>query len=518
MSVNYAEQVRRHAVRTPDRPAVLDGDVAFSYVELDARVSRLARGLTEAGVQRGDRVALLVDNSYRPLETMLACARAGFIYVPLDFRLAESDVRAILGDCEPRAVLVDRPYLAVAEAVRADLPDVALWLTDAGPGERPADFASYDELVTSANARPLDVDVTDDELLCIIYTSGTTGRAKGVTTSHVQSLDNAMGVILGAGIDPSTRFLISYPHNSAGTVHHVWGPVLMTGGCIVMTDVKQFSAERFFTIVEEQGITHCQLVPTMVFRLLDHPDVKRYDLSSLRTMGYASAPIPPERVRQALELFGPILLQMYGMTETTSHAAILTKADHVRAASGDEHLFASCGRPAMGVEIRLVDDHDEPVPTGEIGEIAMRGRWLTTHYWNDPVRTAETIRDGWLYSGDLGRMDAEEYLYIVDRKKDLLITGGAKVASTEVEAVLYSHPAVLEAAVIGIPDREWGERIHAVVSPRPGESLEARELIEFCRARMAHFKSPKSVDVRPELPRTSTGKIAKSELRKEFAS
>ena len=507
MSVNYAEQVRRHALRRPARTAVIDGDLELTYADLDERATRLATALLAAGLRPGDRVALLMDNTHRPVEVMVACARAGFVHVPLDFRLTADDVRAILADCLPSAVIVDEPYLAVADAVHPDLPGVAVWARGAG---------GYDELLAAGGTRPPDVEVHDTDVFSILYTSGTTGRAKGVTATHQQTLDNAMAVIAATGIGESSRAIVSYPHNSAGTVHHVWGPVLVSGGLLVMTDVRQFRADRFLALVERHRVTHCQLVPTMLFRLLDHPDRDRYDLSSLQTVGYASAPIPPERVREALDAFGPTLLQMYGMTETTSLATVLSPADHVRAAGGDEHLFASCGRAAPGVEITLQDDGGRPAPVGEIGEIVMRGRWLTTHYWNDPDRTAETIRDGWLHSGDLGRMDAEEYLYVVDRKKDLLITGAAKVASTEVESVLYGHPAVLEAAVVGLPDREWGERIHAVVAPRPGHAVTADELIAFCRERLAHFKCPKSAEVRAELPKTSTGKLAKGVLRDEL--
>jgi acyl-CoA synthetase (AMP-forming)/AMP-acid ligase II len=502
VSVNYAEQVRRHALQRPARPAVIDGELELSYADLDARATRLATALLAAGVRRGDRVALLMDNTHRPVEVMIACARAGFVHVPLDFRLTADDVRAILGDCEPAAVIVDEPYRQVADAVRPDLPGV--WVCGA---------AEYDGLLASGSSDAPRADVDDTDVFSIIYTSGTTGRAKGVTTTHLQTLDNAMAVIAATRIDGSSRAIVSYPHNSAGTVHHVWGPILIMGGALVMTDVRAFRADRYFALVEKHQVTHCQLVPTMLFRLLDHPDRDRYDLSSIRTVGYASAPIPPDRVREALDAFGPKLLQMYGMTETTSLATILAPADHVRAAEGDEHLFASCGRAAPGVEIRLVGDDGGPVPVGEVGEIVMRGRWLTTGYWNDPERTAETVRDGWLYSGDLGRMDDEEYLYVVDRKKDLLVTGGAKVASTEVEAVLYAHPAVLEAAAIGLPDREWGERIHAVVAVRPDHAVTPEELIVFCRERLAHFKCPKSAEVLAELPKTSTGKLAKGALR-----
>lgn len=512
MGLDYGEQLRRHAAATPDALAMIDFGREVTYRELNARVNRLANGLAAAGVRRGDRVAGVVDNGGVPYETMLACAKAGFVWVPLDFRLSTEDRAAILADCGASAAVVDGPYLESVEAIRERLPSVRLWLSTE-PGERPG-FASYHALADGASEDEPGIDVPDTDLLCILYTSGTTGRAKGVTITHGQTLLNSASAVIVCDIGPDTRYLVSYPHNSAGTVNHVWGPTLLMGGAVVIDQVKQFDAERYLTLVERHRVTHGQLVPTMLFRLLDYPDIGRFDISSLQTLGYASAPIPAHRVRQASEVFGDILVQLYGMTETSSHVTILSKRDHRDAMQGDERLLSSCGRAVWGAEIKLVDDSGAEVGPNELGEIVLRGPWITSGYWNDPERTAEAIRDGWLYSGDVGRMDERGYLYIVDRKKDIIITGGANVASTEVEAAVYDHPAVLEAAVIGVPDDQWGERVHAVVSLRPGSTVTEDELIAHCRERLAGFKCPKSVEIREELPRTSTGKLAKAELRR----
>jgi acyl-CoA synthetase (AMP-forming)/AMP-acid ligase II len=512
MAVHYAEQLRRHARRSPERLALIDHGRSSTYAELDARVDDLARRLAHRGVSQGDRVAVLVDNGAVPLEVMLACGRVGAIYVPLDFRLSAGDVRGILSDADPVAVVVDEVYRETIEAVRGDLPGVALWVLTS---ETPVTgYVRYADLGAGhgpdAWAAP---DVLDADPFCILYTSGTTGRPKGVVFTHGQAYDNAVAVTMACGVGTDSRYLVSYPHNSAGTVNHVWGPTLVAGGCIVMGPVKEFSAAGYFTTVQEHGVTHSQLVPTMLFRLLEFPARDQYDFSSLTSIGYASAPIPATRVRDAIEAFGPVLTQMYGMTETCSIATQLSKDDHVRAAAGEEGLLRSCGRPVSGVELRIVDERGEELPRGEVGEIAMRGRWMTSGYWRDPERSAEAIQDGWLRSGDVARMDEHDYVYVVDRKKDLIITGGANVASTEVEAALYRHPGVLEAAVIGLPDDQWGERVHAVVVLRPEAPVTADELVEHCRSLLTRYKCPKTLEIVERLPYTSTGKISKAELR-----
>ena len=510
--MHYGELVRRHARRDPGKVALIDRGQEVTYRQLDRRTDRLANAWLARGLERGDRVALLVDNGHEAVEAMIAATKAGLVHVPIDFRLSAGDVRAVLTDCGARALVVGPDHVGTVRAIRAELAAVERYvlLGDAEPG-----FESFEALIAEAPEEVPATDVAGTDLFCILYTSGTTGRAKGVVFDHDQAMDNSMAVIVGYDVHPDARYIVSYPHNSAGSVNHVFGPVLIVGGTLVLDEVKQFSAQRFFSLVDRYRATHGQLVPTMVFRLLGYPDRDRFDTSSLTTLGYASAPISPDTVRKMLDTFGPIFVHGYGMTETCSIATVLSKEDHAALDAGRPHVLASCGRPTSGVEVRVVDDAGADVPTGCVGEIIMRGRWLTRGYWDDPERTAEAIRGGWLYSGDLGRLDDEGYLYIVDRKKDLIITGGANVASTEVEAVLYGHPDVLEAAVIGVPDPEWGERVHAVVALVDGGTVTAAELVEHCRGRLAHFKAPKSVEVRAALPKTSTGKLAKAQLRAE---
>jgi acyl-CoA synthetase (AMP-forming)/AMP-acid ligase II len=508
--MHYGTFVTRHAIRFPGRVALVDGGRSVTYAELDDRTNRLGHALRGLGLAPGDRLALMTGNRLECVEAMVAAAKAGLVFVPLDFRLDDPAALHLLRHSGARAAVVGGSHAEQAVRLAGEDVPVESWvfMDDAGSGP------GYEQIIGKAASGPLEPSAADDAGFCILYTSGTTGVPKGVFFTHQQTMDNAMAVMKDFEIDSATRYLVSYPHNSAGSVNHVFGPVLMAGGRLVLGDVRGFEAERFFATVERERITHAQLVPTMLFRLLASDADRDHDLSSLGTVGYASAPIPAPRVKQMLDRFGPIFMQAYGMTETCSFATVLTKADHEVVGGHREGLLASCGRATYGVELMVVDEAGHAVPPGTPGEVVMRGRWLSRLYWDDPGLTAETYRGGWLHSGDIGRLDDEGFLYLLDRKKDLLIIGAANVASKEIEDVLYEIPGVLEAAVIGVPDEEWGELPHAVLAPRPGHEIEAAAVLAHCRERLPHIKRPAAVTVREALPKTSTGKISKPELRR----
>ena len=357
----------------------------------------------------------------------------------------------------------------------------------------------------------MDVSAADDFFIC--YTSGATGDSKGVLHQHRQSIAHAPVVNLSYGLDASSKLLLVYPHNSIASINMFYVPAWLCGASVVLTDQRHFSAERWLELVQREKVTHCHLVPTMLFRILETARLKSTDCSSLRTIGYGSAPMPTERVERLMEAFGNILIQGYGMTEVSSIAAILDKKDHLDAILHHRERLNACGRAAFGCELRVVDDDGRDVATGAVGEIVFRGAQLMSGYWNDPEKTAETIKGGWLYSGDMARLDADGYIYIVDRKKDLIISGGANISSREVEEALYWHPSVREAGVIGTADEEWGERPHAFISLFSGATATAEELIAFCRERIAHYKCPAGIDIIDELPKNAVGKILKTELR-----
>lgn len=506
--MSVPEWLRRSARWHGEKEAVIDGERRLTYAQFNARVNRHANGLSAAGIAKGDRVAVVLKNSLEAMEAVGACAKAGFVHVPINFRLSRREVGDILRHSGSRAFVVHREF--------ADLLDLAtecpalehVFVVDDG-----ATGTDHERWLEAQSPAEPAADVVAQDPFFIVYTSGTTGAAKGAFYQHHQPAAHAPVPVLGYDMRHDSRILVVYPHNSIASLNVIYFPAWMLGATVVLTDVRQFNADRWLNLVVKERITHCHLVPTMLFRVLEHPRLREFDLSSLQTIGYGSAPMPQERIERLHEVFGSVLMQAYGMTEVSSIAVVFSKQAHLDALRDNPDRLRACGRPAFGCELRVVTDDGRDVAPGEIGEIVFRGPILMTGYWNDPERTRETIRDGWLYSGDLATVDADGYLYIVDRKKDLIISGGANIASSEVENVIYWHDAVREAAVVACPDEEWGETVHAYVSLHEGRALTADELIAFCRERMARYKCPSKVEILPDLPKNALGKIMKSELR-----
>ena len=506
--MTVAAWLRRNAHWHGERTALVSGGRRLGYGELNARANRQVHALQALGLAKGDRVAVLLNNGIEAVEATAAAAKGGFVHVPINVRLSAREVGQILRHSGARVLLVDEEYAGKLDQA-GDHPDLVR-VVRVDLGDPNSDYEVW--LEAESEVEP-DVDIVGDDDFLITYTSGTTGKAKGALYQQRQSTIHAPIVVHHYEIEAESRLLLVFPHNSVASFNMFYIPAWMVGATVVLDDARSFSAERWLALIQDEKISHCHLVPTMLFRVLECERLGDFDLSSLRTIGYGSAPMPRERVERLSEVFGEILLQGYGMTEVSSIATILTKADHVAALAGDGSRLAACGRPVFASEIRVVDDDGLDVAVGELGEIAFRGPLLTSGYWGEPELTAETIRDGWLHSGDLGRFDEAGYLYIVDRKKDIIISGGANIAGREVEEVLYWHPAVAEAVVVGRPDPEWGERVHAFVIPLDGTEVDAAELIAFCRERLAHFKCPDRVSFEKALPRNALGKFMKTELR-----
>ncbi len=493
----------------PDKLALVAGERRFTYAQFNARVNRQANGLIAGGMQRGDRIAYLGNNSVEAVECTAAAAKAAFVHVPISFRLSNREVRQILEHSGARVLIIETEFAeklgeigdcpALEKTIRFDPGDTA-----ASP------FEAW--LATQADGEP-DVDPLADDNFLIVYTSGTTGSPKGVLFQQRQSVAHAPIPILYYDIRADSRLLMVYPHNSVASINMFYIPAWVVGATVVMADARGFVAERWLSLVETEKITHCHLVPTMLIRVLDSGAAARFDLSSLQTLGYGSAAMPRERIEQLHKTFGSILVQGYGMTEVSSLAAVLTKADHAKALTGDGRQLSACGRAVFGCELRVVDDNGRAVRDGEIGEIVFRSPQVTTGYWRDTERTQAAIQNDWLHSGDLATIDSEGYIYIVDRKSDIIISGGFNVSSKEVEEIIGWHPSVREAAVVARPDQEWGEKVHAFVVLRSGATLTQTELIAFCRDKLAGIKCPDAVEFIDELPRNALGKLIKSELR-----
>jgi acyl-CoA synthetase (AMP-forming)/AMP-acid ligase II len=508
--MTIAEWIRRCALRHAKSLACVDGMRRFTYAEFNVRANRQANGLAAMGLQKGDRVAVLLNNGVEAIEAVAAAAKGGFVHVPINFRSVPREIANVLQHSGSTVVFVDCEYKERLD--QANVSGVRAIVVK--PGEATSPYETW--LADQSGAEPV-ADVTGEDDFMICYTSGATGTPKGVLHKHRQSVAHAPVVIVQYEIDVSSKLLLVYPHNSIASINMFYIPAWLVGAAMVTTDQRHFNAERWLELVERERITHCHLVPTMLFRVLESPKLAATDCSSLRTIGYGSAPMPTERVERLMQVFGNILIQGYGMTEISSIAAVLDKPDHLAAMNGDRDRLNSCGRPSFGCELRVVDDNGHDVKPGEVGEIIFRGPQVMSGYWNEPEKTAETIRGGWLYSGDMAKVDAEGYLYIVDRKKDLIISGGANISSREVEEVLYWHPSVREASVIGKPDEQWGELPHAFVSLLPDRPVPtSQELLAFCKERLANYKCPQQIEIIDDLPKSGMGKILKTELRARF--
>ncbi|GIX48517.1 MAG: fatty-acid--CoA ligase [Candidatus Tectimicrobiota bacterium] len=507
-------QILERAVRYfPQQTACVAGDVRLTYRELHARVNRLANALRGLGVQPGDRVAVLSANSLPYLELYYATAALGAPIVPLNFRLAPAELAYILQDSGSSVLVVGEGHEALGAETLQRLEARPRLITTAPAGW--AGAQAYEELLAQASPDFTPVAVAEDHLAGLFYTSGTTGHPKGVMLSHRNLMSNALHFLAAVQEEEGEVYLHCCPmfHLADGPTSH---RITWLGGTHVI--LPGFDAEAVLEAIARERVTSLLLVPTMINFLVNHPRVTQYDLSSLRRICYGASPMPVELLRRAAKVFGCPFIQLYGLTETSPLLTMM----HPKylAFEGEEakvRRLASCGRAVPGVEVRVVNARMEDVQPGEVGEIVARGPNVMRGYWNKPEETAAAFRDGWFCTGDLATVDAEQFIFIVDRKKDMIITGGENVYSTEVENVLYQHPAVLEAAVIGVPDERWGEAVLALVVLKPGMAATEAELIAHCRERIAHYKCPRRVEFRSEpFPKSGSGKILKTVLREPY--
>ncbi|MFC9386756.1 acyl-CoA synthetase [Streptomyces venezuelae] len=509
--MNLGRYVRRTAGHQPDAEAVVCGPVRLTYAELDDHSDRLATALRALGLRRGDRVATLAGNRAELVVTEVALYKAGLARAPINARLGATEVAHLLAESDARVLLTDAAHLDTA---RAAVPGSGVTTVlgydgpcDLGPG--------YAETLAATEPEPVETECAEDDTAVLHFTSGSTGKLKAA----VQTYGNRLALMRKSTMGADTRVGPGSRQILAGPVTHASGMPLMgiffAGGCAVV--LPRWDAEEFLATIERERATHAFVVPTMVNTVLALPTARDHDLSSLRQLTYGAAPMAPARIRAAWELFGPVLSQGYGCGETTSGVLFLSTEDHRRAIEGeDEELLLSCGRPLAEAEVVIVDDDGKPVADGEIGEIAVRGPDVVPGYHNEPALTAESFRDGWFHTGDLARRRADGYVFIVDRKKDMIVSGGFNIYAVEVESVLQQHPDVYEAAVVGVPDERWGEAVKAVVVPRHGAVLTQPDLINFCAEHLARMKKPRSIDFVTALPHNPNGKIDRRAVRDPY--
>jgi long-chain acyl-CoA synthetase len=513
--------VRRAAVLFGSSNGISDGGVTLTYAQLAERMAALGGALEELDVPRGARVGYIGLNSVVHAETWFAVPAAGRVLVDLNLRLAQAELEFIANDCEIQLLIVDEERLAVAQELQRRCPSVArVVLVDDPEPARDVELAREAQVLDYAallSAEPgVSVVEGPDELAGICYTGGTTGRPKGVMLSHANLLANARHNLITTGHAPDQRWLHVPPMFHVAGTANLFACTWAGTGQVVM---PRFEARAFIDTVRRESITHCVLVPTMLSMLMDElgRDPEGGELPSLRHIQYAASPITPALQCRVLEHFNCDIVQLYGMTEAAPTVTQLSADVHRRGAAGhepDATRLASVGTPVIGVEVAVLSLAGETVPPGEVGELCVRGPNVMHGYWNREEATANALAGGWYHTGDAVRSDEDGFLFLVDRLKDMIISGGENVYSIEVEAVLAEHHAVSEVAVIGIPDPVWGEAVHAVVSVLPGQIVSEAELIEHCRGLIAGYKVPRSIELRTgPLPKSGPGKILKGELR-----
>ena len=519
--MEIAQILQQACERWPTRVAVVDGDLRLTYAELGRRAATLATRLAELGIERGERVALSERNSGPFLECTFAAARLGAILVPINTRLAAPEQVAVLQDAEAVAWIANTAFEPTVVRVASELGELKrlIWIgAPSNPGLGiPAD--DYEQLATGSREGFAALEFGGSAVAQLYYTSGTTGRPKGVMLTHANVCSHAAAATSELDLDGDDVW-----GHFAPMFHlaDAWATTAITwvGGRHVVS--PRFDARTALELMHREGVTITNLIPTMIQRLLLEASESETKPDRLRLLLSGGAPIAKEVVQRILDTFGCEYVQTYGMTETSPYLTLSQLKPHHWQRSEEERLRvrARTGRPFETIELEIVDERGQPVPADDtsVGEIRVRGGTVSPGYWRNSEATAEAFRGGWLYTGDLAVIDEEGYVNIVDRRKDMILSGGENVYSTEVENALYAHPAVLEAAVFGVPDAQWGEAVRAAVVLRPDAAATAEQLRETCRERLAAYKVPQEIDFHAELPKTGSGKIKKAALREMAAA
>lgn len=494
------------------RVAVKHGPRTMTYRELGEQVNRLGNALLGLGLTPGERVALLMWNCPEYLVCDLAAATAGLVKVPLNHLLTRDEVAFRIQDSEASAIICDEFFSRMVLELEGRCPSLRHRICIRETGKVGEPFLPFDDLIMRGVPREPGVPVSHEDLIGIMYTGGTTGRSKGVMHTHKSTLAIAFSELVEWDIGPGEVLLQVAPLPHA--TQFMLLPGFLRGGTHVL--MKKYDPEEVLRTVHEERVSWTFLVPTMIYVLLECPALGKYDREALRTILYGAAPMSPDKLESAMDRLGAIFVQAYSQMEVANQTTTLTKADHVEAVARARARLGSCGRPVSIAQVRIVDGYDADVRPDETGEIITRGPHMMRGYWRREEETAKTMRGGWIHTADIARADEEGYIYIVDRAKDMIISGGMNVYSVEVENVLMQHPAVLEACVIGVPDEKWGEAVNAFVVLREGMALEPGELIEFSGRTLSAYSRPKRVNVVNEIPKTPYGKMDKKAIRASF--
>lgn len=509
----YADVINRNAVLYPEEEAFVYQDDRITFGQYNQRVNSLVHALHDMGIQKGDVIGILAWNCLDYVDFLGAAMKGGFIASPFNPRLQANELEYLINYAEAKALFVGPEMVDPVKILQPKFPMVQAYIALEQPAEG---MAFHQDLLKTYSKDEPDVDIAPDDPLLIIYTSGTTGLPRGALYTHRRKLEDTRLFVYELSLTPGSREIMAIPlFHIAGASYLI--AFLYGRGTNIIYPQRAFDSTAMLQLIQDEGATDIHIVPTNLVSMLSLSNVDTFDLSSLKRIWYAGSPMPVEVLKKGMERLGPIFIQAYGQSESGPLVSTLSQKAHLVLDKPAEaqKVLASCGKPVPGVQVRIVNQEKEDVSLGDIGEIVVKSRSLMQEYWKKPENTARTIVDGWLYTGDMGYYDREGNIYLADRKKDMIISGGENIYPREVEEVLYRHPAVEEVAVIGVPDAYWVERVHAVVVLKAGESVTDKALKDFCKQNMASYKAPKSFDFVGSLPKSPQGKILKRELRKQ---
>jgi len=501
------------AINYPDREAIVFESTRLTYRAFNNRINRFAQALIGLGCGKGQRMTILADNCAKYLEAYFAAAKLGMTVTPLNTRLADEEIGYIVQDCEATIFVVGDGFEAKLKTMQPAFTNIKTWISFDNSIDG---FLQYEDLLAAATETEIDQDqypVDENEMAILMYTGGTTGLPKGVMLSHrsfmIAGTVAAMSMGSIAKID-STCYVLPLFHVS------LWTVLAILSICGKVCINRKPDLDAIFKLIQDEKCTHMNLVPTIYGWMVDYPNIEKYDLSSLRLLSYAGSPFPTEVLKKCIIKFGNIFGQAYGSTESTgAPVAMLGLGDHHLDGDLSKYL-SSAGKVSPCSRIKIVDENDQEVPVGTVGEVCVSGKHIMMGYWKNPKLSEEVLRGGWLHMGDMGYMDEDGYLFLTDRKADMIISGGENVYPKEVEDIIYQHPAVQECSVVSAPDPKWGEIVQAVVTLKQGQTATAEDIIVHCKAMLANYKCPKAVAFWDAIPTTIVGKIDKKSIKSAF--
>jgi acyl-CoA synthetase (AMP-forming)/AMP-acid ligase II len=496
-----------------DKTAVVCGEKKLTFRQVNERANRLANGLLRLGYQPGNHIGSMMHNCSQYIEIFFAQHKLNAVRITLNTRSNKEELVWQINDSEIELLFLGEEYVDEIVSIQANLKKIKHYIVIGGsaPG-----FIDYDGLLISGNAENPKIQTPETTLSRINYTGGTTGRPKGIMLSRQSDMAVMRNLLLDTvpHLNQNDVFLGLQP-----LYHAVWSYILpcwVRGATQVIT--HNFSPEPTLKLIQEEKVTIIKTVPTVLTRIIEHPEIQKYDLSNIHSIIYGASPIPFEKLKKGIQLFGQVFIQNYGQAEAPVTISTLKREDHRTHGTPEEmERLTSAGRPYTFVDVRVVDEEGNEVTEGELGEVIVSGDHMMDGYWNQPAEeTTASLRKGWIYTRDIGKFDAQGYLYLVDRKSEMIITGGLNVYPNEVEQILYQHPAVMEAAVFSIPDEQWGESIAAAVALKLGMKASDQELMDLCRKNLASYKKPKIITFHESLPKTEAGKISRRELKEPY--